>query len=268
MYVVYHPLFADGAVWASQLDRWLSGDPETYAVPAADVPTFLWTATTTDVVPEPIPFGDADRTVVVLLVDDSWMARPAWRAWATDTATAAASVGLRHTVLVTSASRAALNLRGPFAAQHAIRLDLAPVVERAVELRLRVTHAIARCLLDGGRTAVFLSHTKLGTRPGDQGGRSLALALQGFLQRRPLGTVFFDEVSIEAGEDFGDRLREGVETAVVVVLLTDRFAGRFWCKWEVLTAKTVRRPMLLVDALEHGEPINIAYAGNVTAVPQ
>ena len=266
VYVVYHPLFVDGAKWALQLERWLSGDPDTYAVPTAEVPTFIWTATTTNDSPAAIPFGDAERTIVILLVDDAWMAKPVWRVWADSTRDAAIRSGSDNTVIVVAASKNALNLTGHFATLNAIRLDLVAEPERSVVLRLRITHLIARQLLRGARTTIFLSHTKIGIRAGDDGGRGLALALKKFLDLQPISNTFFDEVNIEAGEDFGERLLEEVNAAVIVVLLTDRFAGRFWCKWEIATAKISRRPMLLVDALESGEPINLAYAGNVRTI--
>lgn len=266
VYVVYHPQFAEGAAWALQLERWLSGDPDTYAVPAADIPTFIWTAHAPAQVPAAIPFGEAERTVVILLVDDTWMAQPTWRSWANSVAAASEAAGPTNAVVVAAASPTAFNLTGAFTTRNALRLPDSPAPERSVELRLRVTHLLARHLLGGARSSIFISHTKAGSGAGDNGGRDLALALEAFVNRRPLGTVFFDEVSIEAGDDFVDRLGVGVDASVVVVLLTDRFAGRFWCKWEVLTAKKLRRPMLLVDALVNGEPINLAYAGNVRTV--
>lgn len=264
VYVVFHPDFRDGHAWANDLERWLGGDPDGYGVPIADIPTMIWTGASPFEAPPSVPLSGALQTVVIAIIDTSWLAHSTWRQWAITTASAANAAG--SSFLVAAVHENAIRLGGALRFQNAIRLDYILPDQRAVEFRLRVTHYLARLLTHGGRTGIFLSHTKSGRVPGDTGGRALATALKEFLQSRPLGTVFFDEVSIEAGEDFVDRIEGGLETCVVVILLTDRFSGRYWCRWEVLTSKRKRRPMLLVDALESGEPINLPYAGNVRTV--
>lgn len=256
VYVVYHPGFADGSIWADQLVRWLFGDPDVYAMPPADVPTFIWTSPSAEAVPQRLPWADADSTVVILLVDDVWMARRAWRDWATTTAAAAPA---RSRVVTVAVTANALNLGHPLATLNAVRVDRTPAAQRVGELRLRITHLLAKLMLGAHGSRVFLSHAK-------SGGRDFALAVKAFLNSRPLGTTFFDEISIEAGEDFEERLEDGLCSSVVVVLLTDRFSARYWCGWEVVTAKLHRRPMVLVDALEEGEPASLAYAGNLRTI--
>lgn len=255
VFVVHHPDFPAGSNTGEILVRWLSGDPDAHAVPPADVPTFVWTAAPS-ALPAAIPFGAAERTVVVLLVDDAWMASREWRDWATATA---GSKGGRDAVVVAAMSASALGLGAPLDRRNAMRIYDAPPDRQDVELRLRVTHLLARALLGARTASIFLSHAK-------NGGRGYAEALRAFLNGRPLGTHFFDEVSIEAGEDFEEALKDGLRASVVVVLLTDRFASRYWCAWEVITAKAHQRPILLVDALEEGEPASLAYAGNTRTI--
>ena len=266
IHIVYHPSFVEGGIWSEHLVKWFSGDPDAYAVPPADIPTFVWTSVSPDEVPPEVPIAEAQRTVVILLVDRAWLAEPQWRSWASSLLDTASAIGDEHAVVVVALHPNAIHLGGSLSRRNAIRLEGGDKNKRFEELRLRLTHYIAKHILGGVTTSIFLSHTKAGARPGDNGGRDLAVALKSFLNQRPLGTVFFDEVSIEAGEDFVERLKQGVGASVVVVLLTERFSGRYWCKWEVMMTKQHRRPMLLVDALEEGEPLNLAYAGNVRTI--
>jgi hypothetical protein len=253
VYVVFHPESLKARKLADQLALWLTGDPDSYAVPEADIPTFTWTGREGRV-PEPIPFGRAARTAVLLLVDDDFMASEEWRGWARTTAEMSDEQGKVYLVALT---RNAFNIGGPIRNDNALRLYEFDETQFAPELRVRATHVLVRLLLN--KSSIFISHAKAG-------GLELANALRAYLFTRPLGTVFFDEVSIEDGEDFENKLHEGLDTSVVVVLLTDRYAGRYWCGWEVLTAKTQRRPMLVVDALEKGEPASLKYAGNTRTI--
>lgn len=74
---------------------------------------------------------------------------------------------------------------------------------------------------------------------------------------------WFDSAKILAGENFTDRITNDLKhCAVAIVFLTDHFATRPWCRREVLEAKRASVPILVVDALQQGEPRSFPYLGN------
>lgn len=74
---------------------------------------------------------------------------------------------------------------------------------------------------------------------------------------------WFDSAKILPGEKFTDRITNDLKhCAVAIVFLTDHFATRPWCRREVLEAKRVSVPILVVDALQQGEPRSFPYLGN------
>lgn len=255
VYIVHHPEASEAKSLADDLALWFTGDPEAYSVPQADVPTFIWAAQ--DGSPPPgIPFGEAARTVVVLIVDDNFVADTKWREWAVQTAALKGPDGALFLVALT---RNAFNLGDPIVKSNAVRLYEFPPERWQPELRLTATRNLTRLLLDGGTSSIFISHAK-------SGGLQYAEVLRDYLKQRPLGETFFDSVSIEGGEDFEEKLRKSLASSVVVVVLTDLFAGRYWCAWEVWTTKMLRRPMLLVDALKDGERTSLKYGGNTRTI--
>lgn len=258
LHVVYHPKSPHGAARAERLLRWFSGDPQHYAAPQADIPTFVWTALEDDPRPPAIPWGRARRTIAILLVDNAMVADRRWRAWANELASAK---GSKDEVLVCTDTEAFANMGEPIQSSQAIRLADAPKNTRRAEMVLRITHAVARQMLPAnaaGRrhASLFLSHAKAD-------GRALAWFLKDFLDDQPGGTHFFDEVGLLPGDAFQERLKEAIGESVVVIILTDKFAGRYWCSWEAFNGKVLRRPMLVVNALKSGEDLSHRYLGNV-----
>lgn len=75
---------------------------------------------------------------------------------------------------------------------------------------------------------------------------------------------WFDSAQIEPNESFSTKIENGVrDCAIVIAVLTDQYASRPWCRREVLEAKRIGHPMLVVDALKKGEPRSFPYLGNV-----
>ncbi|WP_233605057.1 hypothetical protein [Corallococcus sp. AB030] len=194
-----------------------------------------------------------------MLVDSAMVASEEWRNWCEVQASAKRKGDL---LLICTVTPHFANLGAAYGATNAIRLDRIAEAEQSDSLRLLVTHTLARWFAHrgrNGRVRLFISHAK--AKRGTISGRDLALGLKQFIDQRPAGERFFDEVDITAGEDFEFVLKRAIRESVVVVLLTDIFSSRFWCGMEVTTAKELHRPVVVVDALEQGEPISLAYIG-------
>jgi SLOG-like protein/TIR domain-containing protein len=86
------------------------------------------------------------------------------------------------------------------------------------------------------------------------------------LQGLPL-QQWFDSEQIKPGSDFAAAINAGLQdSTTIVAFLTDCYASRPWCRREILEAKQLGRPLLVVDALMHGEPRNFPYLGNLPTI--
>lgn len=253
---VDHP---HGEAWSMRLVRWFMSDCEHLAAPGADIPVYVWRASE-QALPPDVPWTDAERTALVLLIDPSLARSEAWREWAQRQASQRRPEDL---LLPCTNMAEYLDMGQAWAAMRAIRLDLLPEEEREEDLVLLATHCLVRWYRRslGGRQPVrmFISHAK--AVAAGVSGREIAVGLRDYIATHPIGEVFFDEVGIPAGDQIEDVLRDAIDGAVVIVILTDRFAGRYWCGWEVVTSKLEQRPLLVVDALVEGEPASLAYLG-------
>ncbi len=106
---------------------------------------------------------------------------------------------------------------------------------------------------------VFLSHAKADLAPAETHPvRQMLTALEEHAVER-----FFDSAKIGPGEDFALRLEGEVKSSdVLLVVWTDTWSARPWCRFELLTAKRHGRAVVVVDALEQESPRAFPYSGN------
>ena len=77
---------------------------------------------------------------------------------------------------------------------------------------------------------------------------------------------FFDANDIAVGYRFSTELLAALEESAIICLQTDYYATREWCLWEVINAKRLDRPVVVVNAVNNREPRSFPYLGNVPTV--
>lgn len=180
-------------------------------------------------------------------------------------------------VLPVAIDGGAFHLHGQLARTSFVRLDVKPTLAlQASELFFQVAvHALE--LLAGKKrrgepTAtiaplrIFVSHAKGDLQKNPESydqGRSPVLALLDYLAQGPVQS-WFDSSQIRPGQHFDREIAKGVggSTAFVAVH-TDLYASREWCRREYLQARRDNLPIVVVNALDRGEPVPFPYFGNV-----
>ena len=154
--------------------------------------------------------------------------------------------------------------------------DLAQVIDpksaQAIDQVLQLT-ILQACRLLSGRSRdnagrhqsaapmkLFLSHTKR-----DPAGLKIATALKRYLDGLRVDR-FFDDVSIQPGDELGDTLKAEIDDAAVVAIRTDQYVSSPWCRMELDLAKRARRPMVVVDALATREQRSSPLLTNLPSV--
>lgn len=269
----YHTASKEASKLAMELHNALNDDP---AVPGLRIPTLFTPCDGTKRVPEPQLDVEADRVLVVLLADDNLAAdahRPIsgdrWvdyvvrlhehceqddryrfmpvqltpNAWPIDERLKHLSF-LRAWVFDGDKAK-----QREFVARHIIQLLL-------------------RCLKpdpserDGPPVTIFLSHTKIDLEAKPKAVKALLAHLTADQPQK----TWFDSGDIEVGSRFAEQIEAGVKDAALLVVLTDAYSSRSWCRREVLLAKRFQRPVVVVQALNKGEVRSFPYIGNVPVV--
>ena len=111
------------------------------------------------------------------------------------------------------------------------------------------------------RVQVFLSHTKH-----DQDGEALAQSMRSWLDQNSHLSSFFDTHDIPPGTSFRKVLLKEIDNSAVMVLHTDSYSSRGWCRREVIEAKRRRVPMIVVNCLRDRDPHSVPYMGNTPVI--
>lgn len=274
VFIAWHPRFERGAELANRLYAHVSRDPERATVRGVGVPVrFRSTpADETSPLPRTVLLENVAQAAVVVLVDDEMVADPAWGGWVADLWERARDPQGPYRLFPVALSENAYNLHQSVAATNFLRLQEYQPEDQSALLVNRVTHELCRLLFNkpragaggeesGGRrpVRVFLSHAKAD-------GLDLAKGLQDHIRGATQTDTFFDARDIPYGEDFRKVLDEGLRDSALLAILTDAYSTREWCRYEVLAAKRMGVPMVVIDAVSRGEQRAFPYLGNVPTV--
>jgi len=106
---------------------------------------------------------------------------------------------------------------------------------------------------------LFLSYAK-------NDGRHIAIRIRRYIDDNTTLTRFLDENDIPSGIDFMQVIEEQIIDSVLLVILSDSYSSRNYCRQEVLLAKRHHRIIIVLDALAQGEERSFPYLGNVKTI--
>lgn len=131
---------------------------------------------------------------------------------------------------------------------------------------LAVAYSIYLCLFnenynDKVSIPLFLSHCKRSE------GIKICNNIKEYLSniKSPV-RLFFDENDINYGERFDIKIENSIKNSTLVIIHSDGFSSREYCKREVLIAKQYERPIVLIDYLQNGEDRLFPYLGNTKTI--
>lgn len=111
-------------------------------------------------------------------------------------------------------------------------------------------------------STLFLSHAKADIDRKPKVTKRLIKALK---QDQPI-EAWVDSGDIATGSKFAEAIERGVKRSSLLVVLTDTYATREWCREEILLAKEHQRPVAVIDALTSHEVRSFPYLGNVPRI--
>ncbi len=104
----------------------------------------------------------------------------------------------------------------------------------------------------GSRLTVFISHTtKIGEDEPDEP-NDLVAQVRGVVSHTRLND-FFSTNALRVGHDWSNELADHAATSAFLAVRTDLYSSRPWCQKEMRIAKTAGMPVVVLDALNHGE---------------
>ena len=228
--------------------------------------------------PLPIDWDEAETTAVIVLVDSVLASDSAWSNYFFELSRNAQTRGFLTRLFPVIMEAGGLELR---LEEQALRWDQLgeSEIEREQQFVSHLTYEFSRMLRhrldllrrpEGSNASfshylekiqVFISHSKH-----DNDGEVVARSIRNWLHDNIALSSFFDVFDIPAGLSFREVLLHQIETSAVVLVHTDSYSSREWCRREVIEAKRRHVPMIIVDCLRDIDQRAIPYMGNVPIV--
>jgi hypothetical protein len=274
--IVWNADFSAGGDLARQIYSRLCRDVERPSSRGLGIPVYFHAGATPAAsrLPEILDLDAAQTTVVVTLIDTSIRADQAWRDCIRDIETRIAGTGRRHLFLPVACED---RVHSVVDKANCIRLYPVEATHQPDRLVSAITHELARLLLAKGADVriqdfgtleksfapvkLFISHSKHGRE-----GTVIATELRDYgRQHLPVAT-FYDSNDIAAGSNFEKEIQANVADSAMLVVQTNSYSGREWCRKEVLFAKHYGCPVLVINAVTVGEDRLFPYLGNTPTV--
>ena len=263
VWLVFHPRSEAARTLARDIHHHLNGD---VAVPGLRVPTAFCPVATGDLPPRNLRLDFAERNFVILLADDLLAADEEWSRFVADVWEQNQNATTRFVPIQLSLNAWPLDQRLE-ETNFTRAYRQAPGAERDAFIIRRVVVELCRYLAGRNKKGedsaapvrLFLSHAKADMQLEPKVAQRLIEALQA---DQPI-KAWVDSGDIPAGSKFAEEIARGVGDSSLLVVLTDNYATREFCREEILLAKEHQRPMVIVDALTRCEVRSFPYSGNI-----
>jgi hypothetical protein len=271
IYVVWHPSYRAGAALAEKIYSCYNRDIEKPLSRGLGIPVFFRSAFYKGNVPKEIKLGEATRNAVILLIDNHCIIQ--WKGYAKALQQQLSEADDNHRLIPVAVSENAANIGGAVNVVNFIRLFQSNNKQDRIEkLVASLTHELCR-LMDGIGRLSEVSRTKYSPAPvqlfishAKKDGLEIANKIMGSAKDDIGVNTFFDAIDIGSGYDWKNELDAQIESTALLVVQTDAYASREWCRWEVLKAKKNNRPVVVINAVKEGEERSFPYLGNVPTI--
>ena len=279
IYVVWHPNYSEGSKIAELVRRHFRSERYKNISENVELSVFFRSSPAPNAaLPLPIDLDEAETTAVVVLAESELVGDSEWVDYIHNLAERTESIGLGSRLFPVMLEEAGLGIEID---EQALRWDRwgGTDAEQGQRLVMELLDAFSRMLrhylahlrhpeADGKglehyleKVQIFLSHSKH-----DSDGERIAKHIRDWLHRHSGLSSFFDRIDIPPGARTQNVLNHQVKASAVMVVHTDSYSSREWCRREVIEAKHQNVPMIVVNCMTDIDERGFPYMGNVPIV--
>lgn len=261
IHVLYHSAYKEGAQVYSMLYKTLCRDSDSPFMDGLDIPVYFQTGDDSGLT-EMANVG-SEKTLVLLLIDINMFCSVAWREYVLHLIKN--NKDEKYKIVGVKLDSHAFSFLEGLSKDQMIVLQNESIMGNLDEFKTRIFEFIIR-YLGGAKTekvTIFISHSK---RDKDNTGELMAKEVRTFLFSDTKLCSFFDVHDILDGYQFDKQIKDNIKESLILVLFTDTYSSREWCRIEALTAKENKKPMVVVSQMQEGADRLFPYIGNVPSI--
>ena len=227
-----------------------------------DIPVFFRTDMSNQITP--IDTNFSNKTIAILLVDDNMYCNTIWGEYIKELLVKQANGALK--IFAVKLSKYAFDINPLLQEEQFICLKNENIETDWHEFQIRLYDNILRYLKSykvGQKLKLFISHSK---KDKDHLGESTAISLRDYLRSDTKLDSFFDVNDILDGHQFAQQIQSGIASSLLVIIESDTYSEREWCRIEAISGKKNNVPSILVNVLNGVSSRTFPYLGNMPKI--
>lgn len=261
VYVLFHKDYNEGKEAYTDMYHLLCRNPERPLEDGIDIPVFLRTGGDGSQIPG-IEFRQNSKNVIFLLVDELMYCCPTWKAYIDSLLS---TMDANTKIYPISLFKYAYDISADLQKKQFITLKSYSIKDNWPEFQTRIFDVLIRFITEKEteKLKLFISHSKNDT---DHLGEIKAKELREYLRSNTKLDSFFDANDIVDGYDFEKQIKDNVNKSLLLILKTDTYSEREWCRIEALAGKRNKVPGIAVSLINGSVKRNFPYLGNVPLI--
>lgn len=260
--VAYDKQFTGGLSIYEDLYHLLCRNANEPLIDGLDIPVYFQTNQENGIIYDVRKTINADKVVVLLLVDLCMFNSSAWTNYINELVNDDKNGVVK--VLPVALCQYAFDINHELGKQQYIRLKSYDIRACWQEFLIRFYDDLIRTVCDSQeKLQIFISHTK---KDEDHLGIEKANELKAHLRADTKLNSFYDANDILDGYSFGDQIKENVKKSLLVILETETYSDREWCRIEAIVGKENHVPTVVVSLFNGKIPRTFPYLGNTPKI--
>lgn len=260
--VAYDKQFTGGLSIYEDLYHLLCRNANEPLIDGLDIPVYFQTNQEDGIIYDVRKTINADKVVVLLLVDLCMFNSSAWTNYINELVNDDKNGVVK--VLPVALCQYAFDINHELGKQQYIRLKSYDIRACWQEFLIRFYDDLIRTVCDSQeKLQIFISHTK---KDEDHLGIEKANELKAHLRADTKLNSFYDANDILDGYSFGDQIKENVKKSLLVILETETYSDREWCRIEAIVGKENHVPTVVVSLFNGKIPRTFPYLGNTPKI--
>lgn len=260
--VAYDKQFSGGLSIYEDLYHLLCRNANEPLIDGLDIPVYFQTNQEDGIIYDVRKTINADKVVVLLLVDIYMFNSSAWTNYINELVNDDKNGVVK--VLPVALCQYAFDINHELGKQQYIRLKSYDIRACWQEFLIRFYDDLIRTVCDSQeKLQIFISHTK---KDEDRLGIEKANELKAYLRADTKLNSFYDANDILDGYSFGDQIKENLKKSLLVILETSTYSDREWCRIEAIVGKENHVPTVVVSLFNGLIPRTFPYLGNTPKI--
>ena len=260
--VAYDKQFTGGLSIYEDLYHLLCRNANEPLIDGLDIPVYFQTNQEDGIIYDVRKTINADKVVVLLLVDLCMFNSSAWTNYINELVNDDKNGVVK--VLPVALCQYAFDINHELGKQQYIRLKSYDIRACWQEFLIRFYDDLIRTVCDSQeKLQIFISHTK---KDEDRLGIEKANELKAHLRADTKLNSFYDANDILDGYSFGEQIKDNLKKSLLVILETSTYSDREWCRIEAIVGKENHVPTVVVSLFNGLIPRTFPYLGNTPKI--